>query len=56
MEQIKSLSVNFKGRVLFNSTQKPYISVKLLPKEKTPDLMKKVIDIMSNSNEIHEDL
>ena len=46
MEQIKNLSANFKGRVLFNSTQKPYISVKLLPKEKAPALMEKVINLM----------
>lgn len=46
MEQIGKLSANFKGRVLFNSTKKPYISVKLLPKEKVPELMEKVLEIM----------
>ena len=54
MEQIKNLSTTFKGRVLFNSTQKPYISVKLAPKEKSPELMEKVLDIMSNTENINE--
>ena len=47
MEQIKSLSTAFKGSVLFNSTQKSYISVKIPPKTKSSDLMEKVLDIMS---------
>lgn len=49
MEQIQALSKAFRGRVLFNSTQKPYISVKLVPKEKAPDLMHEVINIMVNA-------
>lgn len=49
MEQIIALSSAFKGRVLFNSTQKPYISVKLAQKEKAPDLMSQVLDIMSKA-------
>lgn len=51
MEQIKRLSSSFKGRVLFNSTQKPYISVKLAPKEKAPDLMQNVLNIMVTAYE-----
>lgn len=60
MEQIKRLSSEFKGRVLFNSTQKPYISVKLAPKQKSPELMEKVLEIMvaakddSNNTETSE--
>lgn len=49
MEQIQALSQAFRGRVLFNSTKKPYISVKLMPKEKAPDLMHQVLDIMVNA-------
>ena len=54
MEQIKALSSTFKGRVLFNSLQRPYISVKLNQNKKAPDLMEQVLSTMSealNSNE-----
>ena len=46
MEQIQSLSKAYRGRVFFNSTKKPYIAVKLVPKEKASDLMRSVLDIM----------
>ena len=46
MQQISKLSGAYKGRVLFNSTAKPYISVKLSPKEKSSDLMQSVLDTM----------
>ncbi len=49
MEQIVALSSAYKGRVLFNSTQKPYISVRLLQKEKAPELMSRVLDIMQKA-------
>lgn len=49
MEQIKELSSQLKGRVLFNSMQKPYICVKLVPKQKAPQLMEQVLDIMSKA-------
>lgn len=54
MEQIQALSTAFKGRVLFNSTKKPYISVKLAQKEKAPDLMKQVLDIMVSAKDKKE--
>ncbi len=54
IEQIKSLSTAFKGSVLFNSTQKSYISVKIPPKTKSADLMEKVLDIMSSAGSVNE--
>jgi hypothetical protein len=36
--------------VLFNNLNKPYISVKLAPKEKAVDLMQAVLDIMTDKN------
>jgi transcription-repair coupling factor (superfamily II helicase) len=50
IEQISRLSAAFKGRVLFNNLNKPYISVKLAPKEKAVDLMQAVLDIMTDKN------
>ncbi|MDO5559214.1 MAG: transcription-repair coupling factor [Oscillospiraceae bacterium] len=47
MDQIKALSANFKGRVLFNSMAKPYISVRLLPHQKPEELIDEVVSIMS---------
>ena len=35
--------------MLFNSTKKPYISVKIMPKEKVHELMDNVLKIMSDS-------
>ncbi|MBP1565273.1 MAG: transcription-repair coupling factor [Oscillospiraceae bacterium] len=49
MSQIKALSANFKGRVMFNSLAKPYISVKLLPHQKPELLISDVIDIMNKA-------
>ena len=49
MQQISALSAEFKGRVLFNSTQKPYISVKLATKQKSAELMAQVIEILNQS-------
>lgn len=47
LEAISRLSAALRGRVLFNSLDKPYISVKLAPKEKSADLMQTVLDILS---------
>ena len=49
MSQIKALSANFKGRVMFNSLAKPYISIKLLPHQKPELLISDVIDIMNKA-------
>ena len=46
-QQLKALASNFKGRILFNGSGKSYFSVKILPKQKTPELMAQVLDILS---------
>lgn len=51
MSQIKALSSSFKGRVLFNSLSKPYISVKLLPQQKPEQLIDDVIQIMTEASD-----
>ena len=50
MSQIKALSANYKGRVLFNSLAKPYISVKLEKMQKPEKLIAEVIEIMNNAS------
>ena len=50
-EQISRLSGAFRGRVMFSCVDKSYISVKLEKGEKAPDLMQKVLDVMSESAE-----
>jgi hypothetical protein len=49
MTQLKALTTSFKGRVLFNSLARPYISVKLAPREKPEQLIRNVIQIMHDS-------
>ncbi len=49
MSQIKALSAAYKGRVLFNSLAKPYISVKLEKMQKPEKLISEVIEIMNDS-------
>lgn len=49
MSQIKALSANFRGRVLFNSLSKPYISVRLSDKQKPEELISEVLEIMLSS-------
>ena len=51
LEAISRLSAKLKGRVLFSSLDKPYISVKLAAKEKSADLMQTVLDILSKKEE-----
>ena len=51
MSQIKALSASFKGRVMFNSLAKPYISVKIIPHEKPEQLIADVITIMKDAEE-----
>ncbi len=51
MSQIKALSASFKGRVMFNSLAKPYISVRLLPNQKPEQLISDVISIMKCAEE-----
>lgn len=48
-EQIGALSKAFKGRILFNSLSKPYISVKLEKMQKPEQLMADVLGIMKNA-------
>ncbi len=50
IEQISKISAAYKGRVLFNSLAKPYISVKLLKGENSPELMRAVIDLMAETS------
>ncbi len=50
-EQIGRLTKKFKGRVTVNGSEKPYISVKILPKEKLADLMEDVIKTMAGEND-----
>lgn len=50
MEHISRLSNSYKGRVLFNCLENPYISIKLAPKEKSAELMQAVLDIMVQQN------
>ncbi len=49
-EQITSLAKEFKGRILFNSLKKPYISVKLNQNQKPEVLMKEVLETMKNAD------
>ncbi len=51
MTQIQALSKMFKGKVMFNSTKKPYISVRLEKGENAPELMSKVLNIMEENLE-----
>jgi len=51
MSQIKALSAAYKGRVMFNSLAKPYISVKLEKNQKPEKLIEDVIEIMRSSAE-----
>lgn len=46
MEQISELSKSFKGRILFNSLSKPYISVKLEKNQRPEKLMNEVLKTM----------
>jgi transcription-repair coupling factor (superfamily II helicase) len=49
MNQIKALSECFKGRVIFNSLARPYIGVKLAPRQTPENLIRSVIKIMSDA-------
>ncbi len=51
MSQIKALSAEYRGRVMFNSLARPYISVKLAKMQKPEKLIEEVIDIMCSSSE-----
>ncbi len=48
-EQIKALSGQFRGRILFNSLAKPYISVKLASGQRPETLMNEVLETMKNA-------
>lgn len=48
-EQISALSKAYKGRILFNSLSKPYISVKLASGQKPESLMAEVLENMKNA-------
>lgn len=49
-EQISALSKRFKGRILFNSLAKPYISVKLAAGQKPEALMGDVLEVMKSQS------
>lgn len=49
ISQIKALSENFKGRVLFNSLTDSYISVRLEQRQKPEQLIGEVIEIMNKA-------
>ncbi len=47
MEQLSELSKNFRGRILFNSFDKPYIAVNLNKNQKSIELMNEVLSTMN---------
>ncbi len=49
-EQIGRLNEKFRGRVTVNGSEKPYISVKILPKDNLANLMEEVIKAMSGED------
>ena len=46
IEQIQAVVAAYRGRVTVNSSEKPYISVKLTPKDKAVDVMESVVRIL----------
>ncbi|MGN1481787.1 transcription-repair coupling factor [Porcipelethomonas sp.] len=50
-EQINAVSAAYKGRVMFNSLSKPYISIKLNDREDPERLMESVLSVMKNNCE-----
>lgn len=48
-EQIDALSGSFKGRVLFNSLSKPYISIRLAGNQRPEKLMGEVLTVMKDA-------
>lgn len=48
-EQIAALSKSFRSRILFNSLDKPYISVRLVRDQQPESLMGEVLDVMKNA-------
>lgn len=46
MEQITALSAAYKGKITFNGTAKPYVSVKISPKTKPFDMMRETVEII----------
>ena len=49
IERIAALSTAYKGKVTFGGTEKPYVSVKILPKTSVFDIMKDVIDTIDKA-------
>ena len=49
MKQINALSKQFRGRILFNSLSKPYISVKMEKGVRPEALMRLVLDVMAEA-------
>lgn len=48
-EQIDALAAGFRGRVLFNSLSKPYISVRLVQGQRPEKLMEEVLSVMKSA-------
>ncbi len=51
MKQIAALSGAYKGRITFNGSGKSYVSVKISPKEKPFEMMRKIVDIVYTEKE-----
>ena len=49
MEQITGLSKSFKGRIIFNSMNKPYFCVKLIQNQKPETLMQAALQILDEN-------
>ena len=55
MEQITGLSKGFKGRITFNSMNKPYFCVKLIQNQKPEALMQAALQILDENREKGEE-
>lgn len=55
MNQITALSSAYKGKITFNGTAKPYVSIKISPKTKPFDMMGEIVEIIySNRDNVVE--
>lgn len=52
IEQIQAVVAAYRGRVTVNSSEKPYISVKLTPKDKAVDVMEAVVKILYDNRTV----
>lgn len=54
IEQIQAVVAAYRGRVTVSGSEKPYISVKLKPGEKTVDIMEEVVKILFENREVQK--